>query len=84
MAMTGVEFAGVNYTLPNGRPLLRGRSTSSWILHDHHCAGRSGSGKTTLLRAWSTGFVQPTSGAVVVAGKSTVDYDLIELRRGIG
>jgi osmoprotectant transport system ATP-binding protein len=83
MAVTGVEFAGVSYALQGGRVLLRDihlkltASTTTAIL------GRSGSGKTTLLRMVN-GLVRPTSGSVLVGGKSTLDFDLIELRRSIG
>ncbi len=89
MAVTSVEFAGVSYALPSGRDGEPGRV----LLRDIHLTlepgttsallGRSGSGKTTLLRMVN-GLAQPTSGAVLVGGKSTADYDLIELRRSIG
>src|ERR1700676_2315616 len=45
--------------------------------------GRSGSGKTTLLRLINRMLV-PSSGAVVVEGKSPVDWNAIRLRRHIG
>ena len=45
--------------------------------------GRSGSGKTTLLRLINRLLV-PTAGQVVVRGCSTVRWDPIQLRRGIG
>jgi osmoprotectant transport system ATP-binding protein len=45
--------------------------------------GRSGSGKTTLLRLINRMLV-PSSGQVVVEGKSTVEWDAIRLRRHIG
>lgn len=45
--------------------------------------GRSGSGKTTALRLIN-GMVLPTSGEVLVQGKSTREWDLIRLRRGHG
>jgi osmoprotectant transport system ATP-binding protein len=83
MAETGVEFAGVSYALPNGRRLLTNINlqiapgTTTAIL------GRSGSGKTTLLRMVNA-LVLPTSGAVLVGGKSTQTSDPIALRRGIG
>lgn len=89
MAVTGVEFAGVSYALPAerrgaiGRTLLRNihlqleAGTTTAIL------GRSGSGKTTLLRMVNA-LVMPTSGAVLVGNKSTLDFDVRELRRSIG
>jgi osmoprotectant transport system ATP-binding protein len=45
--------------------------------------GRSGSGKTTLLKLIN-GMLLPTQGEVLVEGRSTRDWDLIRLRRGIG
>jgi osmoprotectant transport system ATP-binding protein len=81
--MEGVEFATVNYALPDGRFLLRDislkleRGTTTALL------GRSGSGKTTLLRMVN-GLVLPTSGDVLVSGKATTAYDLVTLRRSIG
>jgi len=45
--------------------------------------GRSGSGKTTLLKLIN-GMLLPTEGQVLVQGRSTRDWDLIRLRRGIG
>jgi osmoprotectant transport system ATP-binding protein len=83
MAGAGISFANVSYTLPTGRTLLRDISlkiepgTTAAIL------GRSGSGKTTLLRMVNA-LVMPTSGEVRVGGKSTLQSNPIELRRGIG
>ena len=89
MAVTGVEFANVNYALP----AARGETTGRMLLRDIHLQlkagtttailGRSGSGKTTLLRMVN-GLARPTSGAVLVGDKSTLDFDLRELRRSIG
>jgi osmoprotectant transport system ATP-binding protein len=45
--------------------------------------GRSGSGKTTALKMLN-GLLFPTSGGVFVDNRATTDWDLIELRRGIG
>ena len=73
----------MSFTTPQGRTLLDRISfaieegTTTAIL------GRSGSGKTTLLRTVNR-MVEPTSGDVLVGGKSVRDVDLIHLRRGIG
>jgi osmoprotectant transport system ATP-binding protein len=45
--------------------------------------GRSGSGKTTLLKLIN-GLLLPTNGEILVQERSTRDWDLIRLRRGIG
>jgi osmoprotectant transport system ATP-binding protein len=89
MAVTGVEFAGVSYALSNARTgtpdriLLRDINLALDAGTTTAILGRSGSGKTTLLRMVNN-LVQPTSGKVLVGGKSTLDYDLRDLRRSIG
>jgi osmoprotectant transport system ATP-binding protein len=45
--------------------------------------GRSGSGKTTILKLVNR-LLLPNSGEVIVAGRSTRDWDPIGLRRSIG
>ncbi len=45
--------------------------------------GSSGSGKTTILKMVN-GLVKPTSGEILVGGKSISEQDIIELRRSIG
>lgn len=78
-----IEFRNVAYR-PNG---------SSEILHDLNLAipsgetlillGRSGSGKTTSLKLINN-LLSPTTGEVVVQGRSTRTWDVIRLRRQIG
>src|SRR5271170_3617728 len=83
MMDAGVTFAGVSYTLPDGRVLLRDISLELEAGTTTALLGRSGAGKTTLLRTVN-GLVTPTSGEVRVAGKATRDYQTVALRRGIG
>lgn len=45
--------------------------------------GESGCGKTTTLKMINR-LIQPTSGEIFVQGRSTFDWDVIELRRHIG
>jgi osmoprotectant transport system ATP-binding protein len=45
--------------------------------------GRSGSGKTTTLKLINR-LLEPTNGEVRVEGRSTLEWDPIRLRRGIG
>jgi osmoprotectant transport system ATP-binding protein len=89
MPKVGVEFAKVSYTLPvgadgqSGRVLIRDLSLELEAGTTTALLGRSGSGKTTMLRMVN-GLVTPTSGEVRVAGKRTLDYDTVTLRRSIG
>lgn len=88
MKEAAVEFAQVSYTLP---PDASGERRT--LLHplDLELApgsitallGRSGSGKTTLLRMVN-GLVTPSAGQVLVDGRPTSAWDLLELRRSIG
>jgi osmoprotectant transport system ATP-binding protein len=79
-----IEFRGVTYSV-KGRsaPLISGLSMSVNSRETLVLLGRSGSGKTTLLRLINR-MLAPSSGQVVVEGKSTVDWDAIRLRRHIG
>ncbi len=78
-----IEFRDVTFKTPQGRLLLDRISfaieegTTTAIL------GRSGSGKTTLLRTVNR-MVEPTSGDVLVNGRSVREFNLIELRRSVG
>lgn len=45
--------------------------------------GRSGAGKTTILKL-ANRLLDPSGGEVRVAGRPTVEWDPVELRRGIG
>ena len=85
MAEAGIEFAGVSFRLPgeNGRVLLRDVSLRLEAGTTTALLGRSGSGKTTLLRMVN-GVVIPTSGEVLVGGKSVGQSEMVGLRRSIG
>jgi len=45
--------------------------------------GESGCGKTTTLKLVNR-LIEPTTGAILVEGKATIDWDAINLRRRIG
>jgi osmoprotectant transport system ATP-binding protein len=81
----GVEFADVSYAFgaAEEQHLLRGISLKLEPGATTALLGRSGSGKTTLMRMVN-GLVMPTGGAVSVGGRATTEWDLQELRRGIG
>jgi osmoprotectant transport system ATP-binding protein len=78
-----IEFRDVMVSTPQGRALLDGISFAVEEGTTTALLGRSGSGKTTLLRTVNR-MVEPTAGDVLVNGRSVRDYDLVELRRGIG
>ena len=78
-----IEFRGVSFRLPDGKTLLSnltlevGRGETLVLL------GRSGSGKTTTMKLINR-LLDPTAGEVRVEGKSTFEWDPIQLRRRIG
>src|SRR5437867_11829146 len=77
-----VEFRKVGYAI-NGRPLVE---NISFVIESGETVvflGRSGSGKTTTLKLINR-LIEPTSGAVLVEGRPTTDWDPIGLRRRIG
>ena len=78
-----IEFVHVSFRLPDGRTLL-----SDLTLEVHRgetlvLLGRSGSGKTTTMKLINR-LIDPTEGEVRVDGKSTLEWDPIQLRRRIG
>ena len=79
-----VEFRGVSYNAPGLRaPViddlnLEVRRGETLVL-----LGESGCGKTTTLRLVNR-MLEPTSGEVLVEGKSTRVWDAVELRRRTG
>lgn len=83
MVGTGVEFANVSYAPVSQRLILRDVSLKLEPGTTTALLGRSGSGKTTLMRMVN-GMVMPTSGATIMAGKPTSEWDLLALRRRVG
>ncbi len=85
MAEAGVEFADVSYAFGAREQdrLLRGISLRIAPGSTTALLGRSGSGKTTLMRMVN-GLVMPSGGAVTVGGRATTEWNLLELRRGVG
>jgi osmoprotectant transport system ATP-binding protein len=77
-----VEFRHVGFQIGNRR-ILRDLSFSIEAGETLVLLGRSGSGKTTALRLIN-GMIMPSSGEVLVDGKSTAEWDPVQLRRGIG
>src|SRR5882724_2219854 len=77
-----VEFRDVSYEIA-GKRILSGVSLSVEAGETLVLLGRSGSGKSTALKL-TNGMLFPTSGQVLVDGRSTRDWDPIALKRRIG
>jgi len=77
-----VEFRDVSYAI-GGRSILSNINFSVEAGETLVLLGRSGSGKTTALKM-TNGMLFPTGGQVLVEGKSTRDWDPIQLKRHIG
>jgi osmoprotectant transport system ATP-binding protein len=80
--MSAVSFENVHFRIGN-RTILNGLTLAIEPGETLVLLGRSGSGKTTALRLIN-GMLLPTSGHVRVDGKTTLEWDRVRLRRGIG
>ncbi len=78
-----IEFCDVSYRPSNGEAVLRDMNLVVERGETLVLLGRSGSGKTTSLKLINR-LIQQSGGDVQVEGKSTSEWDLIQLRRGIG
>jgi osmoprotectant transport system ATP-binding protein len=77
-----VEFRDVSYEI-GGRTILDRLNLRIEPGETLVLLGRSGSGKTTALKLVN-GLNMPTRGEVLVQGKPTTQWNLIQLRRSIG
>src|ERR1700679_3539804 len=73
-----IEFRDVEFRVPAGPIILKNQRGETLVL-----LGRSGSGKTTALRLINR-LLEPTAGTVLVDGRSTLEWNPVELRRRIG
>jgi osmoprotectant transport system ATP-binding protein len=78
-----IEFVHVDYSVNGTRTLI---SDLNLAIRSHEILillGRSGSGKTTTLKLMNR-LLSPTRGEVRVEGRTTQQWDPIQLRRSIG
>jgi osmoprotectant transport system ATP-binding protein len=78
-----VEFREVCYAIGGARPIIDRLSLTIQSGETLVLLGASGCGKTTTLRLVNR-LLTPTSGEVIVEGKTTTAWDVIELRRRTG
>jgi osmoprotectant transport system ATP-binding protein len=78
-----IEFIAVTFRLPDGKELLTDLNLEVPRGETLVLLGRSGSGKTTSMKLINR-LIDPTTGAVRVEGKPTVEWDPIKLRRRVG
>ena len=80
-----IEFREVSFQINDipGRAVISGVSLTVPAGETVVLLGRSGSGKTTLLRLINA-MLMPSRGQLLVQGRTTVEWDPIRLRRGIG
>lgn len=78
-----IEFVHAGYRLPNGKRLLDNLNLEVRPGETLILLGRSGAGKTTAMKLINR-LVEPTEGEVRVEGRSTREWDAIQLRRKIG
>ena len=80
--MALIEFRDVFYEI-SGRRILSNLNLAIEAGETLVLLGRSGSGKSTALKL-TNGMLFPTSGQVLIDGRSTRDWDPIRLKRRIG
>src|SRR5438046_3523023 len=83
MPDSAIQFRSVSYRLENGRELLHDLNLEVRRGETLVLLGRSGSGKTTTLKLINR-LLTPSTGEVLVEGRSTREWDVIRLRRMIG
>jgi osmoprotectant transport system ATP-binding protein len=80
---SAIEFVNVTYRIAGNRTLISDLNLSIRQGETLMLLGRSGSGKTTTLKLINR-LLQQSQGQVLVDGRSTAEWDVIQLRRHIG
>ena len=83
MPTAAIEFLGVTVVRSGGRPALDRFTLAVERGEVLALVGRSGAGKTTLLKLVNR-LLLPDSGAVLVEGRDTREWEPIRLRRRLG
>jgi len=78
-----IVFEHVRYSRPPAGRVLDGVDLTVAAGSVIALVGRSGAGKSTMLRLIN-GLLLPEEGRVLVDGRPTTDWDLLQLRRNIG
>jgi osmoprotectant transport system ATP-binding protein len=78
-----IEFRDVSYRQPNAAQVFDHFTLAIETGEVFALVGRSGAGKSTLLRLVNR-LVLPDSGAVLVQGRNTREWEPIRLRRSVG
>lgn len=80
---TAIEFVNVTYRVDGNRTLISDLNLTIHRGETLMLLGRSGSGKTTTLKLINR-LLPQSQGQVLVDGRSTTEWDVIQLRRHIG
>jgi osmoprotectant transport system ATP-binding protein len=83
MSGVAVEFRGVSFAEPGAPPRLEHLDLEIAPGEAMVVLGRSGSGKTTTLRL-ANALLLPSRGTVSIGGRSTAEWNAVELRRRTG
>jgi osmoprotectant transport system ATP-binding protein len=83
MTAEAIKFDHVSYQAANGKTLLSDLTLQIEEGETLVLLGRSGSGKTTTIKLINR-LLDPTAGEICIQGRSTLEWNAIQLRRRIG